>query len=206
MPRKKVHESGRRRCVEACGNCKRRKERCDGSQPCGRCLERAVHDECLFAGAPSIAELPKAPCLHLSEDMADTSDVELAIEHLMNLDNDRSGEESRSLPWQYSPASSAATMPHLSRLIRDAKGKFMFIGDSANLSPLQNIRRLGRIYRTLSLRHRSATILYRGRHSSWTSELDRSPFSRCCSKAQSVRGDRPSSPIHAGNELCPRSL
>ncbi|KIW15037.1 hypothetical protein PV08_07824 [Exophiala spinifera] len=38
--------------------------------------------------------------------------------------------------------SSVAPVPQLTRLIRDSRGKYMFIGDSANLAFLQNIRRL----------------------------------------------------------------
>ncbi|KIW40352.1 uncharacterized protein PV06_07555 [Exophiala oligosperma] len=37
---------------------------------------------------------------------------------------------------------STAPVPQLTRLIRDSRGKYMFIGDSANLAFLQNIRRL----------------------------------------------------------------
>ncbi|KHN98019.1 uncharacterized protein MAM_04408 [Metarhizium album ARSEF 1941] len=48
MPTRKVKDSERRRCVQACGNCKRRKERCDGRQPCQRCVKRRVHSECRF--------------------------------------------------------------------------------------------------------------------------------------------------------------
>ncbi|PVH70562.1 hypothetical protein DL98DRAFT_618773 [Cadophora sp. DSE1049] len=83
MPRRSSAGDTRRRCLRACDNCKRRKERCNGIQPCGRCSPHPDSDEL-----------------------------------------------------------SSAPVPHLSRLIQDAKGKFLFIGDSANLSLLQNIRRV----------------------------------------------------------------
>jgi hypothetical protein len=137
-----MRAENRRRCAKACENCKRRKERCDGTQPCGRCLARDVDSECLFTGRPLFPNLAPASRFHLSEDMADTSDAELAVERLMNLDRNSPQGTSRSYAQQNSPRSSAAPVPHLSRLIRDAKGKFMFIGDSANLSFLQTIRRL----------------------------------------------------------------
>lgn len=38
----------RRRCANACSNCRRRKERCDGTNPCQRCLARGVEKECQF--------------------------------------------------------------------------------------------------------------------------------------------------------------
>jgi Fungal specific transcription factor domain len=79
--------------------------------------------------------------LHLSEDMVDISGAETAIEHLMNLNTEQPSDTTPS-PGASLSMPSAASVPQLSRLIRDAKGKFMFIGDSANLSFLQNIRRL----------------------------------------------------------------
>ena len=46
MPRSKVID--RKRVVKACTNCKRRKEKCDGIQPCGRCKQRSRETECDF--------------------------------------------------------------------------------------------------------------------------------------------------------------
>ncbi|KAK4990719.1 hypothetical protein LTR66_006722 [Elasticomyces elasticus] len=96
----------------------------------------------MASGAP-LPHLHQATNFHLSEEMGDTSEVELAIERLMNVDRDPAPDAPHISPSPHeSDRSSAAPVPHLSRLIRDAKGKFMFIGDSANLSLLQNIRRL----------------------------------------------------------------
>lgn len=49
MPSSKVKPSERRRCPQACSSCKRRKERCDGRQPCSRCIVRGVQYECYFS-------------------------------------------------------------------------------------------------------------------------------------------------------------
>ncbi|KXH50908.1 fungal specific transcription factor domain-containing protein [Colletotrichum nymphaeae SA-01] len=49
MPTAKVPPSERQRCVKACGNCKARKERCDGQQPCGRCVSRKLQAGCSYA-------------------------------------------------------------------------------------------------------------------------------------------------------------
>ena len=74
--------------------------------------------------------------------MGNASDAEIAVESLLNLSGNRGnartsyGEESQD------DASSHAPVPKLARLLRDGKGKFMYVGDSANLSFLQNIRRL----------------------------------------------------------------
>ncbi|KAJ0137407.1 hypothetical protein CTA2_2048, partial [Colletotrichum tanaceti] len=58
MPTKRVRPSERRRCVQACANCKRRKERCDGQQPCRRCVIRRVERECVFASPPTAFDAP----------------------------------------------------------------------------------------------------------------------------------------------------
>lgn len=46
MPRPKV--TNRKRILKACISCKRRKERCDGFHPCGRCKHRNRERECTF--------------------------------------------------------------------------------------------------------------------------------------------------------------
>jgi hypothetical protein len=48
MPRPKVTD--RKRAEKACTSCKRRKEKCDGIQPCGRCKHRNRETECSFPG------------------------------------------------------------------------------------------------------------------------------------------------------------
>lgn len=48
MPTERVPDSLRRRCSRACTTCKRRKERCDGTHPCGRCVERGVGRQCSY--------------------------------------------------------------------------------------------------------------------------------------------------------------
>lgn len=76
------------------------------------------------------------------DEVGNASDAEIAVESLLNLSGSRGnartvhGEESQD------EASSHAPVPKLARLLRDSKGKFMYVGDSANLSFLQNIRRL----------------------------------------------------------------
>ncbi|KAK2060834.1 fungal-specific transcription factor domain-containing protein [Colletotrichum caudatum] len=125
MPTKKVRPSDRRRCVKACGNCKRRKERCDGQQPCKRCVIRRAQGDCAFADLPTnpaqadslSARTPGCPGLHESPASGD-----FFSSHL----------------------SQSAVVPQLSRLIADGKGRLMFIGDAANLSFLKVIRRLVR--------------------------------------------------------------
>lgn len=74
--------------------------------------------------------------------MDNASDAEIAVESLLNLSGNR-GNARRSYGDELQDdASSHAPVPKLARLLRDGKGKFIYVGDSANLSFLQNIRRL----------------------------------------------------------------
>lgn len=129
------------RCQRACESCKRRKEKCDGAKPCARCIRRKVSQQCRFP-APAAKRLKTDKhSFVLSEDMDCFEDAELAIENHIN-------KRTRSEPIQGgsvddSPASVvAAPIPHMSRLLRADDGRFIFIGDSSNLSLLQNIRKL----------------------------------------------------------------
>lgn len=53
MPRPIVAPDKRRRVAQACDNCKRRKERCNGSQPCSICIRRRRESECHFSETPA---------------------------------------------------------------------------------------------------------------------------------------------------------
>jgi hypothetical protein len=53
MPRPIVAADKRRRIAQACDNCKRRKERCDGSRPCSICIRRRREAECQFSETPA---------------------------------------------------------------------------------------------------------------------------------------------------------
>lgn len=130
--------SRRTRVTEACRTCKRRKERCDGTKPCGRCTERGVASECEFStrsviqpGRSSSQGDRELHCPVDIEDFDDNSNVDL--------------DDSTATGGNLAPVlshSSPTEVPQISRIIQDAKGKHMFIGDSANLSLLQNIRSL----------------------------------------------------------------
>jgi Fungal specific transcription factor domain len=74
--------------------------------------------------------------------VGNASDAEIAVESLLNLSGNRSNAKASYGEESQDDASSHAPVPKLARLLRDGKGKFMYVGDSANLSFLQNIRRL----------------------------------------------------------------
>lgn len=122
----------------ACETCKRRKERCDGARPCGRCVQRGVDEQCVFLQRTrktakerrQSSAFPRTP--YGQSDLfsaARLSDGEVVEQHQMPNDTVLS-------------ATASPTAGLQSRLIRDQKGRYMFIGDSANLSFLQVIRRI----------------------------------------------------------------
>lgn len=144
MPRKKVDDSNRRRCAKACDHCKRRKERCNGLQPCGRCLIRGVDGECHFSLGPASANSNQTSSHSPDEQGVTVNDTQEPVTCAPDLTAKHSDDVLGSPHRQGRRRSSVVPVPQLSRLVRGAKGKFMFIGDSANLSFLQNIRRLVR--------------------------------------------------------------
>ncbi|EXF83456.1 fungal specific transcription factor domain-containing protein [Colletotrichum fioriniae PJ7] len=165
MPTKRVRQSERRRCVKACGNCKRRKERCDGQQPCRRCVIRRVEADCTFIGPPTnfaAAEdsssvrspdrqqvhVPPAPPPHRGSPPGHGQDLfssygPTASFHEAVISPSHHHQHRRASS-SISHLSQSTAVPKVSRLIADGKGRFMFIGDAANLSFLKVIRRLVR--------------------------------------------------------------
>ncbi|KAJ5058243.1 hypothetical protein J3E74DRAFT_436646 [Bipolaris maydis] len=123
MPTKPVKDSDRQRCLRACANCARRKEKCSGQVPCTRCLQRRVAASCrMFTGE---AVVPAATSCSRS----------------------RNGEP----PLPLSPATSHthATGPsdarrdtNYTRTLRSAAGELIYLGDTADSTLLQDIRRL----------------------------------------------------------------
>ncbi|EXU96403.1 Zn(2)-Cys(6) zinc finger domain protein [Metarhizium robertsii] len=110
--------------------CKRRKERCDGRQPCGRCTERRVHNECRYETEHGGRAAKLHPARHRGGSISSS--------------RGRSSVEPPSVTIDIADSSPAATPLDQSRLILDKKGRFMYLGDSANPSFLQSIRRLVR--------------------------------------------------------------
>ncbi|PNP86045.1 hypothetical protein FNYG_01101 [Fusarium nygamai] len=142
MPSRKLKDSERRRCANACYTCKRRKERCDGRQPCGRCITRGVDSECSFTPSPTTKRRVRSarPPISVADNLQGSispsvsSSIEVFDQTPPQLSN-QAGHDSHE---------GHTVRPHLSTLIQDGHGKFVFIGDAANLSFLQIIRRLVR--------------------------------------------------------------
>ncbi|KAF9878660.1 hypothetical protein CkaCkLH20_03560 [Colletotrichum karsti] len=153
MPTKRVRQSERRRCVKACGNCKRRKERCDGQQPCRRCVIRRVESDCSFAGPPTTfpPESSSSARSPPQQGVAALDGSPAGRDVFHSYGSAGSYHESGVSPAHHKRTSSQVShfspntvVPQLSRLIGDGRGRFMFIGDAANLAFVKVIRRLVR--------------------------------------------------------------
>ncbi|GAD94129.1 hypothetical protein NECHADRAFT_53697 [Paecilomyces variotii No. 5] len=121
MPRKKLDDSNRRRSVES--TCQFRGQGLSSTEIDTSRLSSAVSEEAV----PDVSEIPSAQ--HRRPEQNDSNFIH---------------SPSGLLHTRIRRRSSGVAVPQLSRLICDTKGKFTFIGDSANLSFLQSIRRLVR--------------------------------------------------------------
>ncbi|KAG8418851.1 hypothetical protein J3459_011979 [Metarhizium acridum] len=119
------------RCSRACDTCKKRKERCDGRQPCSRCNERAVQDKCRFDTDHGVRRRRARHQNAAKQSAVTTLDAEGVV----------CTPQSANTAWEQQ--SSVASL-HQSRLVRDKRGRFIFLGDSANLSLLRVIRQVAR--------------------------------------------------------------
>ncbi|KAL5337833.1 fungal-specific transcription factor domain-containing protein [Aspergillus crustosus] len=142
MPRASTTPGARLRCRRACDSCKRRKQKCNGAQPCTICSQRRKESECHFSDKPARLLRPSSDpkdTMLLSEHLVPTPQRQTAMDHLLNSLEDTSA----SLEQQVTDdKDGAAPVPKVARLLRDGQGKFMYIGDSASLSFLQSVRRI----------------------------------------------------------------
>ncbi|KIX92967.1 uncharacterized protein Z520_11240 [Fonsecaea multimorphosa CBS 102226] len=148
MPRPRVRDEDRKRVARACDTCKRRKEKCDGQQPCLLCKRRCREAECIFTeayskrGSQRQDSTSSSHPITLKDALNETNDAEIAIESLLTLSGSRSAPKSPQYEKDPDSLVSRAPVPKLARLLRDGRGKFIFVGDSSNLAFVQNIRRL----------------------------------------------------------------
>lgn len=117
-------------------------------QPCGRCISRHVASECRPAQGFSSTHsaTSKETGLHLNSlsgtDFADDVSYANAINLMEEIALQTSNETDRTTQDQILVESPSASTHSVSRLLRDPQGRYMFIGDSANLSFLQTIRKV----------------------------------------------------------------
>ncbi|CAG7981568.1 unnamed protein product [Penicillium nalgiovense] len=141
MPRASTTPGARLRCRRACDSCKRRKQKCNGEQPCTICVQRHKESECHFSDRPARLLKPDAKdsTMLLSERMAASPQRETAMDRLLNSLEDQGMNIERQ---EKDEKEGTAPVPKVARLLRDGQGKFMYIGDSASLSFLQSLRRV----------------------------------------------------------------
>lgn len=141
MPRASTAPGARLRCRRACDSCKRRKQKCNGEQPCTICVQRHKEAECHFSDRPArlLKPDPKDSTMLLSERVVPSPQRDTAMDRLLNSLEDRG----MNLEHQArDEKDGTAPVPKVARLLRDGQGKFMYIGDSASLSFLQSVRRI----------------------------------------------------------------
>jgi hypothetical protein len=142
MPTKRVRDSERRRFIRACDNCQRRKQRCDGMQPCGTCRFRKRSHECFVSTLhPDTAE---ASFSSESSQQCDTSLIQSSYEianpsHIYG-DPQRPLSPANSTTAQYWPELHSALIPQLPRALEHADDEIIFVKEYSTLSFLQDIR------------------------------------------------------------------
>ncbi|CAI7591232.1 unnamed protein product [Penicillium bialowiezense] len=141
MPRASTTPGARLRCRRACDSCKRRKQKCNGEQPCTICVQRNKESECHFSDRPARLLKPdvKDTTMLLSERMVPSPQRETAMDRLLNSLEDQGMNMEHQAKDE---KEGTAPVPKVARLLRDGQGKFMYIGDSASLSFLQSVRRV----------------------------------------------------------------
>ncbi|KIL87617.1 hypothetical protein FAVG1_09325 [Fusarium avenaceum] len=155
MPTRRVRDSERRRCAEACENCKRRKQRCDGRRPCARCIKRGLGHEChepqstpSLGGRRIVASSLPSPdpdrLSSITEQTTPAGSITVGSGSALTSAEDTYVDDRASSSLQLLSDTQPERLPRMSRLVQDTRGEYMFIGDSATLSFLQNIRRIVR--------------------------------------------------------------
>ncbi|WQF86815.1 hypothetical protein CDEST_11829 [Colletotrichum destructivum] len=123
------HAYVRTRVANACDSCKARKVKCDGKLPCSYCLRRQRPSTCRYSPqqrrrAPAPTPRTPSPSVH-------------------NGTHHQSESEARHSGSANDPLAEEETeVPREARLLCDAQGKLIFIGDCAPLSFFQTVRQL----------------------------------------------------------------
>lgn len=137
------------RVTAACDLCKKRKVKCDGEQPCGYCKRKNCTSTCTFSG-PKTRSTANTPSNQNTNSTPQTVRCRAHSEGNTLQPRSRDGLNSDriQLGSSLSPTASRSdhhedtVVPLEGRILRDAQGKFIFIGDCAPLSFLQTVRYL----------------------------------------------------------------
>ncbi|KAL0933591.1 fungal specific transcription factor domain-containing protein [Colletotrichum truncatum] len=120
------HTYIRTRVANACDSCKARKVKCDGKLPCSYCLRRQRPSTCRYSPqqrrrAPAPTPRTPPPSVQTVPDVQTDARTESTHDPL---------------------AEEETEVPREARLLCDAQGKLIFIGDCAPLSFFQTVRQL----------------------------------------------------------------
>lgn len=164
MPTKPVKDNERQRCLRACSNCARRKERCSGQVPCTRCLQRRVAGSCRVATAHTIptARSRSGSLIQSRSRREGSSQSSNSLTGTIAGDNEASRSDEvraeaspphdpESLPFLATSApspthhtgpSNTRTAANESRTRWGAAGELIYQGDTADSTLLEDVRRL----------------------------------------------------------------
>ncbi|KAK4192372.1 hypothetical protein QBC35DRAFT_447685 [Podospora australis] len=132
----------RSRVANACDTCKLRKIRCSGVVPCAYCIRKREPDNCRYT-APR--RRPRRDLASVSSASPSASNITASTTTATATTNNN---DNRLLEAQFPPPPHTleehedTEVPREARLLCDAQGKLIFIGDCAPLSFFQTVRRL----------------------------------------------------------------
>ncbi|KAF5025366.1 hypothetical protein F66182_2531 [Fusarium sp. NRRL 66182] len=141
----------RTRIANACDGCKARKVKCDGKLPCSYCTRRQKPHDCHYSpqrrrrngqGPGSVASLRSPPT---SDREGRTHSTAHSTRHptpSTPVSTDAVTERARSGQHHTVDAEEETEVPREARLVCDAQGKLIFVGDCAPLSFFQSVRQL----------------------------------------------------------------
>lgn len=129
----------RSRIGNACDGCKARKVKCDGKLPCGYCAGRQRGHTCHY----SPQKRRKTPRKGIREETKSHPRNETPIRSpVRRRDVGRRDADREKTPRRTSEAAEDTEVQRDARLLQDAQGKLIFIGDCAPLSFFQSVRQV----------------------------------------------------------------
>ncbi|KAH9861729.1 hypothetical protein J1614_011482 [Plenodomus biglobosus] len=127
------------RVTAACDLCKKRKTKCNGEQPCAYCTRKNRADTCSFSTTNAQSQVRSAGNTpHSFIRPRDATPPQRRRSH----DGITEMEVSLSPTVSRNDHQNDTVVPREGRILRDAQGKVIFIGDCAPLSFLQTVRHL----------------------------------------------------------------
>lgn len=137
------------RVTAACDLCKARKVKCDGQTPCAYCVRKKRAETCVFSAPRSrtVHSAGTTPAANATQTTTSTQTPTTQRRRSEDYSHRPRDLQDNGLGPSISPTLSRddhqdTAVPLEARLLRDAQGKVIFIGDCAPLSFLQTVRHL----------------------------------------------------------------